>query len=51
MRGGGGAKAVWNFPKNSSDLVAGSCPKVMLPRLLRGLGSAEMTLMSLSASL
>ena len=25
--GGGGAKAVWNFSKNSSDLVAGPFPK------------------------
>ena len=26
--GGGGAKAVWNFSKNSSDLVAGSFPSL-----------------------
>ena len=25
---GGGSKAVWNFSENSSDLVAGSFPKM-----------------------
>ena len=27
---GGGSKAVWNFSKNSSDLVAGPFPKCVL---------------------
>ena len=28
--GEGGSKAVWNFSKNSSDLVAGSFPKACI---------------------
>ena len=28
MRGGEGSKAVWNFSKNSSDLVAGPFPNL-----------------------
>ena len=30
MRGGGGAKTVWNFSENSSVLVVASVPKVVL---------------------
>ena len=40
---GEGSKAVWNFPENSSDLVAGPFPKHFVPILsalhVRGLES------------